>query len=318
MRPHSRLLAKKHLPTICETYEEILQDMGHTNTYSSAFYIHSDSLSSEDYLQSICHLARPTCPVLEEPLCEIVRLSKLDTLKLSTRLPKLPALKRPPTPTAAYRSSCKEMPLFSNILSLEGVNLGLNKTYIQSSRTDPLEFLYGKNNSSFEVTNSNNRGLNGGEDLDSQTTEILQPASTNASCSLPRANSFPRLCSPRLRQRKSSCPELHSSGSASEETLSNGNSICTNPSAQACPHPPKEKKPSAVKPHPRRSSIIFKPNSSLLETKCNPSTGREESINSHFGQTDKQTMISNWITDCKSAWREARIRACMLPAIAEM
>lgn len=33
---------------------------------------------------------------------------------------------------------------------------------------------------------------------------------------------------------------------------------------------------------------------------------------------NKQSLISQWISDCRSAWREARARACMLPAIAEV
>lgn len=32
----------------------------------------------------------------------------------------------------------------------------------------------------------------------------------------------------------------------------------------------------------------------------------------------KQSLLSQWISDCKVAWREARARACMLPAIAEI
>lgn len=32
----------------------------------------------------------------------------------------------------------------------------------------------------------------------------------------------------------------------------------------------------------------------------------------------KQSLISQWLSDCRSAWREARVRACMLPAIAEV
>lgn len=33
---------------------------------------------------------------------------------------------------------------------------------------------------------------------------------------------------------------------------------------------------------------------------------------------NKQSLISQWISECRSAWREARARACMLPAIAEV
>jgi len=34
--------------------------------------------------------------------------------------------------------------------------------------------------------------------------------------------------------------------------------------------------------------------------------------------TIKQSLISKWLSDCRSAWREARVRACMLPAINEL
>ncbi|KAK9517997.1 hypothetical protein VZT92_023326 [Zoarces viviparus] len=34
--------------------------------------------------------------------------------------------------------------------------------------------------------------------------------------------------------------------------------------------------------------------------------------------TIKRSLISQWLSDCRSAWREARVRACMLPAIAEI
>lgn len=32
----------------------------------------------------------------------------------------------------------------------------------------------------------------------------------------------------------------------------------------------------------------------------------------------QQSFISQWISDCRSAWREVRLRTCMLPAIAEV
>uniref|UniRef100_A0A096M090 Uncharacterized protein n=1 Tax=Poecilia formosa TaxID=48698 RepID=A0A096M090_POEFO len=37
-----------------------------------------------------------------------------------------------------------------------------------------------------------------------------------------------------------------------------------------------------------------------------------------FNPATQQSLISQWISDCRSAWREARLRACMLPAIAEV
>lgn len=37
-----------------------------------------------------------------------------------------------------------------------------------------------------------------------------------------------------------------------------------------------------------------------------------------LNQATQQSFISQWISECRSAWREARQRACMLPAIAEV
>ncbi|KAM8848434.1 uncharacterized protein ACB058_012134 [Synchiropus picturatus] len=58
MRPRSRLLSKRGLllPTIREGSEETVRELNETNT------LRSQSVSSEDYLLSICHLALPTFP----------------------------------------------------------------------------------------------------------------------------------------------------------------------------------------------------------------------------------------------------------------
>ncbi|XP_015204917.1 uncharacterized protein [Lepisosteus oculatus] len=310
MRPRSRLLTTKRLPTICEVYEEILQDMNHASTCSNAFYIHSDCLSSEDYLQSICQLARPTFPVLQEPLCEIVSLNKLDALRLGPQLPKLPASAPLLDQMVHYHTSSKEAPIFTPFLTLEGVHPRLNK----SSNADPLEYLYGQHNASCLQGTKNNRKL-------TERTEVgdvwgskghSQLKTVEASHSRQRANSFPQLCSPRPMQRKISCPELQLEGLATQ-TPNSDDSIWTSLTGQVWPHPPKDKKPSVMKPPPRSSQSLCH-----SETKCNSSIRNERSFGSCFGQTDKQNMISSWIADCKSAWKEARIRACMLPAIAEM
>ncbi|XP_034038056.1 protein DEPP1 [Thalassophryne amazonica] len=44
------------------------------------------------------------------------------------------------------------------------------------------------------------------------------------------------------------------------------------------------------------------------------SSGEEERQN----PTIKPSLISRWISDCRSAWGDARARACMLPSIAEV
>ncbi|XP_037315540.2 uncharacterized protein si:dkeyp-72g9.4 [Pungitius pungitius] len=81
------------------------------------------------------------------------------------------------------------------------------------------------------------------------------------------------------RQRKSSCPELAS-----------GTDTCV---------------PS---PSPRHSA-------SPWETRReNP----EQEGGGRQSPAIKPSLIAQWLSDCRSAWREARVRARMLPAIAEM
>ena len=79
MRPRSRLLAKRGLPTIREGYEELVQDLNQTN---------SQHTSTQDYFHSICQLARPAFP-LHEPDRDILSLGTLDSPKPCLRLHRL-------------------------------------------------------------------------------------------------------------------------------------------------------------------------------------------------------------------------------------
>uniref|UniRef100_A0A096M171 Uncharacterized protein n=1 Tax=Poecilia formosa TaxID=48698 RepID=A0A096M171_POEFO len=97
-----------------------------------------------------------------------------------------------------------------------------------------------------------------------------------------RANSTPHTLSPDLPfQRKSSCPEILSDVNTS--------------TASSCPAR------SLPRSEVRRVGPVDKGEKG---TRFNPAT--------------QQSLISQWISDCRSAWREARLRACMLPAIAEV
>lgn len=96
-----------------------------------------------------------------------------------------------------------------------------------------------------------------------------------------RAHSIPRTSSPDFpHQRKSSCPELHTNTSSTVQSVSPMHGL------------------------------------SRSETRRIPpaDTQAEEENPANI----KQSLISQWISDCRLAWREARIRACMLPAIAEV
>lgn len=58
MRTRSRLTSAQLLPTICEACEEMPQDI--STECSAKRDTNSDSTSVDVYLQSICHLAKPT------------------------------------------------------------------------------------------------------------------------------------------------------------------------------------------------------------------------------------------------------------------
>ncbi|KAM4585994.1 uncharacterized protein V3H82_004958 [Fundulus diaphanus] len=97
-----------------------------------------------------------------------------------------------------------------------------------------------------------------------------------------RANSIPHTSSPDSPfQRKSSCPQILSEANPSAASSSLGHSL------------------------PRSENRRVGPVDTRAEgERLNP--------------TAQQSFISQWISDCRSAWREARLRACMLPAIAEV
>ncbi|KAM4732414.1 uncharacterized protein FYW61_008181 [Anableps anableps] len=97
-----------------------------------------------------------------------------------------------------------------------------------------------------------------------------------------RANSIPHTSSPDLPfQHKSSCPEILSEVNTSAASISPGH--------------------SSLRSEARRVSPVDKGE-------------KGKSLNPAI----QQSFISQWISDCRSAWREARLRACMLPAIAEV
>lgn len=82
--------------------------------------------------------------------------------------------------------------------------------------------------------------------------------------------------------------------------------------------------PRALSPElPRQRNSIpeLHSNASLSRSSPKHSVARAEAGRAgDRGAQDpnKQSLISQWISECRSAWREARARACMLPAIAEV
>lgn len=245
MRPRSRLLAKRGLPTIREGSEELVHDLNQTNSQHS---------SAQDYFHSICQLARPTFP-LHEPDRDILSIGRLDSPKPCMRPHRLRQLVQPltcPIDASTTQSPKVESPGPSS--SVPDQAQGSEQDCPTSA--DPLEYLYGY-----------------------REAETFSSSTRRGSVPLRRARSVP--C-PGLDIQNKSCPNLHLPESV----------------------------PSPVVP--QRSPLSRKKLDSAKVDGA-PSGWRAKSSRS----MDKQTIVSHWISECRSAWREARIRACMLPAIAE-
>lgn len=243
MRPRSRLLAKRGLPTIREGSEELVHDLNQTNSQHS---------SAQDYFHSICQLAQPTFP-LHEPDRDILSIGRLDSPKPCLRPHRLRQLAQPltcPADTSTTQSPKVEAPGPSS--SEQEQAQGSEQDCPTS--TDPLEYLYGY-----------------------REAEASSSSTRRVSIPLRRARSVP--CPGLDVQNKSSCPDLRLPESVLSPVV------------------------------PQRSPLSRKKLDGA-NVECGWRAKSSRSL-------DKQTIVSHWISECRSAWREARIHACMLPAIAE-
>lgn len=263
MRPRSRLLSKRRLllPTIREGTEETVRDLNEANTLHIAG--HGQAVSSEDYLLSICHLAHPTFPTRDVSPCNI-HTRQLDTVHQRLRLSRLSE-----TTSTTFEFNPTEEACAIDTQQGEGKELNGELMF---GNSDPLEYLYGHQNN-----------LSGG--VGRAFVEgrfIRQHGSIWEGQARSRAHSIPRASSPDLpRQRKSSCPELHTSNNTPIPNISPKHSLSRLGAGRGSPA-------DRVAEGERQNPTI------------------------------KQSLISQWISDCRSAWRETRARACMLPAIAEI
>uniref|UniRef100_A0A8C8B8D8 Uncharacterized protein n=1 Tax=Otus sunia TaxID=257818 RepID=A0A8C8B8D8_9STRI len=81
MAPRIRLSLSKPLPTIRETHEEAMEDPTNNMKRTGSTAASPDSYSSDDYIQSICHLARPTFPGFSESSRKVQDRKTLKTLE---------------------------------------------------------------------------------------------------------------------------------------------------------------------------------------------------------------------------------------------
>ncbi|XP_021474587.1 uncharacterized protein LOC110534194 [Oncorhynchus mykiss] len=296
MRPRSRLLAKRWLPTIREGYEELVQDMNQANSRHLPPHGQAHSLSTHDYFLSICQLARPTFPQ-GEPDCDILTVGALTSLRPCLRLHKLRDPVPPCLPLISKVSRHTQLEQEESQNECSGPERAVDVSSRQTSSrvvpsvSDPLEFLYGHREGLLSAAcRAHDSQGRMGEGSQSVTQSRPQPPV--------HADSFPRMCSSPLTQRKNSCRELW----------------LVDPTDQKKPNPDPA-------PPETSSSDQQKPDASSSFSwrfQNNPDRAPAGERGKCTRYMDHHTMVSHWIADCRSAWREARIRACMLPAIAEM
>ncbi|XP_071024451.1 uncharacterized protein [Oncorhynchus clarkii lewisi] len=296
MRPRSRLLAKRWLPTIREGYEELVQDMNQANSRHLPPHGQAHSLSTHDYFLSICQLARPTFPQ-GEPDCDILTVGALTSLRPCLRLHKLRDPVPPCLPLISKVSRHTQLEQEESQNECSGPERAVDVSSRQTSSrvvpsvSDPLEFLYGHREGLLSAAcRAHDSQGRMGEGSQSVTQSRPQPPV--------HADNFPRMCSSPLTQRKNSCRELW----------------LVDPTDQKKPNPDPA-------PPETSSSDQQKPDASSSFSwrfQNNPDRAPAGDRGKCTRYMDHHTMVSHWIADCRSAWREARIRACMLPAIAEM
>ncbi|XP_019903448.1 uncharacterized protein si:dkeyp-72g9.4 isoform X2 [Esox lucius] len=295
MRPRSRPQAKRGLPTIREGYEELVQDMNQANSRHLPHHGQAQSLSTHDYVLSICQLARPTFPQ-SEPDCDILAMGSLASLRPCLRLHRLrnPAPPHQPLNSqVGHRPQLKQENSRGECSGLERevcVGSGRSSPRGVPSVSDPLEYLYGHGEALFSTTLHSHSSQGWRNEGRGSNRHRQQPQI--------HTDSFPGMCSLPPTQRKISCPELSLVDPADLEKP-------TSDPAQPQTVSSEQQKPDAS------SSLSWRFQNNLYRV----SAGERGKCPCYL---DKHTVVSSWIAECRTAWREARIRACMLPAIAEM
>ncbi|XP_006138266.2 uncharacterized protein LOC102454690 [Pelodiscus sinensis] len=339
MAPRIRLTISKPLPTICETQEEMFEDVTSNAKGIECFSIKADSCSSDDYLQSICQLARPTFPMFPENQHVFPDKKALERLQRAPWFPK---------PAAAPQAipKCQLINIFSGMMPSEKASLALNSTKVFSCPgADPLEQLYAHAEKTWHKAGSvykESFSTDGSQHSHFSPCDTGRREDTHPSHSQGKKREtqdlaglfrFPRLPSPRPLERENSCPELKclkskklTAVSENDQTREENRAIFID-GKRLWPHPPREKLQGN-----KVLSGSLRRQGAMLRT--SGSTEKEEwksSYNSPMKgdvlhtpsypqcfHVDKKATIHSWVSECECAWKGAKIKACLLPAIAEI
>ncbi|KAJ6667881.1 hypothetical protein lerEdw1_016202 [Lerista edwardsae] len=322
MAPWIKLSIAKPLPTISEAVEDILEDK--TSSSKGNVCMSPDSCTGEDYLQSICQLARPAFSLSLESKWKVQDTEKRAMLHSGHQISNLPE-----TPQIIVPKYKLTDPL-PNLMSSErnGFVLDCSQTY-SSSRADPLEELY--------TESQKTRQWRCSDGSENTSISSLQHSCHGASLATPPektrteqgAVGFPRLPSPRPIQRESSCPDLKSlkiqgrmpplqgtSSQKEKDPLSiHGKPIWLYTprenalGAKMLRSSPRGQQPLNVVAPPERERL-----KSCIYTKRDVS-GKEGCLGQF--SFDPKATSRHWISEYQCAWKEAKVRASLLPAIAE-
>lgn len=319
MAPRIRLNIAKSLPTIIEAREDTLEDtMSNTKTLEN-ICVGPDCSSGEDYLRSFCRLAKPTVPGIQQKIQDV---DKVEMLRSGHRGSNVSETLRA-TPRSKVAST------LLGVLSLQRNDHV--KTY-SHSRADLLEELYtdAQKTHYWRCPNSNDRAIfdRSGHGGHGTSLSKLQGKNTDKNDAI----GFPRLPSPRPMQRGNSCPELKSLQTQGQmPALEHGPSQKENNplginGKLIWLHPPQEKSASAnilrrsQRGQPPLNAAVGPEKQQLKPFVFNQNIKREASNTEGclgFFHNSQKATTRHWISEYQCAWKEAKLKACLLPAISE-
>lgn len=306
--------------------EDSAGNLKHTGSTAAS----PDSYSSDDYIQSICHLARPTFPGLPENIRKVQDRKTLKILDNRSWSPSLGGAQQ-------EMSKCKLTNLISNVVPLGKVTPAEATFW---SREDPLAQIYtqaGKLCSSKASSYGKSSGTGYAQCNSSSPDSDLHPPTTKEKATgrpnLPQVVSFPRLPSPRPAQKEATCSELkylrRDDGAvlgSNQSQKENGFLFITGEEPSPCSTRGKLLgNPVLHCPVRRQSCLLNTAGTDEKEggetSQCDKNVMDDVPTKQRYSecfQVAKKAVIRNWISEHRCLWKEAKVKACLLPAIAEV
>lgn len=310
MAPRLKLNIANPLPTISEAREDIKDDISSNAKGFGNVYTSSDSCCGEDYLQSICQLARPPFPAPPQSKHKVQDVGNDHKASNQSETRKI-----------AQSYQLTDTP--PHVMSLERFNFifnGVKKAY-SNSRADPLEELYTES----QKTHQERRP---------KSSEDVGAADNSQYKNLEKHNavSFPTLPFPRPVQTEDSCPEIKTPKiqgrmptleccprqKENDTLIINGKSISLPQSrknalgAKFLRYLQRGQQPLKIATGPEKEQLKF----SIYKQNMNGELMIRGGDMGYF-HIDPNATNHHWISKYQCAWKEAKVKVCLLPAIAE-